>query len=438
MIFSFPQVFIAFYLILVFCVGFLTPKENSEKGFLFANRKATLPALVMSLVSTWYGGILEVGRYSYEHGIVTFVMFGIFYYIAALIYALFIASKISESNLSSIPELFYNSFNKKSAILAAIIIVFLASPAPYIKMLAIIIDYVYSIGFINSILLGTIFSVFYTVKGGFRSVLRTDIIQFSMMFIGFLGILIYLYLKFGGYEFLTKELPPIKFSIPGNLNWSYLFAWGFIALVTFIDPNFYQRSFASSSKKNARKAIIISILFWFIFDFISVVTGLYAAAIISEVKYSPFLDLASYALPPILQGLFIVSMIAIIMSTIDSFVFVSGFTIGRDLLGKRNDDKINVSYTKIGIIVSASISTILAIFFENAVDIWYVTGSFGVSALLMPMLCALYNKRVASPFIFILAPLIITGIWFIFTPSTIDPMYPGLISSVLYYLLFRK
>ena len=51
-------------------------------------------------------------------------------------------------------NLFYNSFNKKSAILAAIIIVFLASPAPYIKMLAVIIDYVYNIGFINSILIG--------------------------------------------------------------------------------------------------------------------------------------------------------------------------------------------------------------------------------------------------------------------------------------------
>ena len=438
MIFSFPQVFIACYLILVFCVGFLTPKETSEKGFLFANRRVTLPALVMSLVSTWYGGILEVGRYSYEHGIVTFVMFGIFYYLAAALYALFIAPKISKSNFSSIPELFYNSFNTKSSILAAIIIVFLASPAPYIKMLATVIDFVYNIGFINSILIGTTMSVLYTIKGGFRSVLRTDIIQFSMMFIGFLGILIYLYLKFGGYEFLVKELPPIKLSIPGNLSWSYLFAWGFIALITFIDPNFYQRSFASSSKKDAKKAILISILFWFIFDFISVLTGLYAAAIISEVKYSPFLDLASYALPPILQGLFIVSMLAIIMSTIDSFVFVSGFTIGRDLVGKRKNDKINVNYTKIGIMFSGLISIVLAIFFESAVEIWYVTGSFGVSALLMPMLCALYNKRVASPFIFILAPFIITGIWFIFTPSTIDPMYPGLTSSIIYYLLFRK
>ena len=206
----------------------------------------------------------------------------------------------------------------------------------------------------------------------------------------------------------------------------------------YIDPNFYQRSFASSSKEDAKKAILISILFWFIFDFISVLTGLYAAAIISEVKYSPFLDLASYVLPPILQGLFIVSMLAIIMSTIDSFVFVSGFTIGRDLVGKRKNDKINVNYTKIGIMLSGLISIVLAIFFENAVEIWYVTGSFGVSALLMPMLCALYDKKVNSPFAFILVPFVVTGIWFIFSPSTIDPMYPGLLSSILYYLLFRK
>ena len=108
-------------------------------------------------------------------------------------------------------------------------------------------------------------------------------------------------------------------------------------------------------------------------------------------------------------------MLAIIMSTIDSFVFVSGFTIGRDLVGKRKNDKINVNYTKIGIMLSGLISIVLAIFFESAVEIWYVTGSFGVSALLMPMLCALYDKKVNSPFAFILVPFVVTGIWFIFS-----------------------
>jgi SSS family solute:Na+ symporter len=438
MTYSFPQIFIAGYLLIIFFVGFFTPKDNTEKGFLFANRSVTLPALVMSLVSTWYGGILEVGRYSYENGIVTFVMFGLFYYIAAAVYAVFIAPKISSSKIGSIPELFEQSFDHISAIIAAIVIIFIASPAPYIKMLASILSYIYGIGINNAILIGTFISIVYTIRGGFRSVLRTDIIQFSMMFIGFAAILIYLYINYGGYSFLERELPAIKLSVPGNLSWGYLFSWGFIALVTFIDPNFYQRSFSGASKKEAKRAILISILFWFLFDFISVATGLYAAAIIGNVEHSPFLDLASIALPPLLQGIFIVSMLSIIMSTIDSFVFVSGLTIGKNLIANVATAGNSVLYTKIGIALSGLISVILATFFNNAVDIWYVTGSFGVSGLLIPMLCCLYRKSVYRPSVLISIPLVITGAWFLYGPPVIDPMYPGVLSSIICYLILRR
>ena len=396
MYYSFPQIFIAAYLLVIFFVGFLTPRERNEKGFFFANRSVTLPALVMSLVSTWYGGILEVGRYSYEHGVVTFITFGLFYYLAAAVYALFIAPKISRGDMGSIPELFERSFGRSSSIIAAILIIFIASPAPYIKMLASILNYVYSIKISVAILIGALFSIIYTVRGGFRSVLRTDIIQFSMMFVGFFGILSYLYINYGGYSFLERNLPDIKLSVPGNLSWGYLFSWGFIALVTFVDPNFYQRSFAGSSDSDVKKGIFISIGLWFVFDLISVATGLYAAAIIGEIKYSPFLDLASIALPPLLEGIFIVSMLAIIMSTIDSFVFVSGITIGKDLFRSKTKPQNSVLYTKVGIVLSGLISVIIATYFDNAVDIWYVTGSFGASSLLVPMLCCLYKKMLPS------------------------------------------
>ncbi len=435
---TFPQAFVAVYLLLIFVVGFLTPKEKTAQGFLFANRQVTLPALVMSLVCTWYGGILEVGRYSYEHGIATFVMFGIFYYLAAAIYALIIAPKISSGYIGSIPELFEGFFGRSSAIVAAVIVVFIASPAPYLKMLSTIIDYLYGIGPQNAIILGALASILYTIRGGFRSVLRTDIIQFSMMYIGFIGILIYLYIDYGGYSFLEKKLPAIKLSVPGNLSWGYLLSWGFIAFVTFVDPNFYQRSFAGSSNEDVKKGILISIFFWFVFDFISVATGLYAAAIITDVKHSPFLDLASIALPPLLQGVFLVSMFSIIMSTIDSFVFVSGLTIGRDLISNKFSERDSVFYTKIGILISGVISVILATFFKNAVDIWYVTGSFGASALLIPMLCCLYKRRVGQPLLFILIPLVVTGAWFVSGNTAVDPMYPGMLSSAACYLIFRK
>ena len=436
--YSFPQIFIALYLLAIFLIGLLTPKEKSERGFFFANRSVTLPALVMSLVSTWYGGILEVGRYSYENGIVTFVMFGLFYYLAAAVYAVFIAPKISRGDTGSIPELFEESFGRSSAVIAAILIIFIASPAPYIKMLASIFRYIYGIEISAAIIIGALFSILYTIRGGFRSVIRTDIVQFSMMFIGFIGILSYLYLSYGGYSFLASKLPDVKLSVPGNLSWGYLFSWGFIALITFIDPNFYQRSFAGSSEKDVKKGIFISIGLWFLFDFISVATGLYAAAIIGDVEHSPFLDLASIALPPLLEAIFIVSMLAIIMSTIDSFVFVSGLTIGKNLMGSQMNSSSSVLYTKIGIALSGLISVILATFFNNAVDIWYVTGSFGASALLLPMLCCLYKKNINRPAAFISIPLIVTGAWFLFGSQWIDPMYPGMLSSAMCYMVLSE
>jgi SSS family solute:Na+ symporter len=130
-------------------------------------------------------------------------------------------------------------------------------------------------------------------------------------------------------------------------------------------------------------------------------------------------------------------MLAIIMSTIDSFVFVSGLTIGKDLIGGKSKFYNRVLYTKIGIALSGLISVILATFFDNAIDIWYVMGSFGASALLIPMLCCLYKKKIHQPTALITLPLIVTGIWFLCGPSMIDPMYPGILSSAICYLVFR-
>jgi SSS family solute:Na+ symporter len=131
-------------------------------------------------------------------------------------------------------------------------------------------------------------------------------------------------------------------------------------------------------------------------------------------------------------------MFSIIISTIDSFVFVSGLTIGRDLISSGSNESDSIFYTKIGIAVSALISVILATFFENAIDIWYVSGSFGASALLIPMLCCLYKRQISHPFLLILIPVLVTGSWFLFGHSSLDPLYPGILSSAACYLLLRK
>ena len=261
---------------------------------------------------------------------------------------------------------------------------------------------------------------------------------------------IHLYWTYGGYSFLSSNLSKDMLSFPGTLRWTYIFAWGFIALITFIDPAFYQRVYSSKNKHIARKGIYISIGFWFLFDILSITVGLYSAAIFPEIQFSPYIDIAEHVLPPIIKGVFIVSILAIIMSTIDSFIFISGLTIGKDLIKVLTDKDSSISYVRIGIVISGLFSLVLASFFTYAIDIWYTVGSFAVPALLIPLLFIYFNINLKYPFLCMIIPLLITGIWFIYGytymdsngyllyPYQLDPMYPGILASLILCLACKQ
>lgn len=79
-------------------------EKSSTDEFLLAGRMLTLPMFVATLVSTWYGGILGVGEFSYRYGISNWIVFGVPYYIFALVFALFLAKKVRATNLTTIPD----------------------------------------------------------------------------------------------------------------------------------------------------------------------------------------------------------------------------------------------------------------------------------------------------------------------------------------------
>ena len=445
------NILILFYFLVILAIG-LFVKDTKKSNFLYSGRKLTIPAFVATLVSTWYGAILEVGRFSYHNGVSTWLIFSLFYYLAAIGFAKYISKQINQSDAPSIPERFSKYYNKKAGVLAAIIIFFLVTPAPYIKMLADMLSYLWGINIFVCLIIGTTFSVLYTLRGGFASVIRTDIIQFILMFFGFGAMLAYLYSSYGGYSFLSSNLSSDMLSIPGKLNWGYILVWGFIALITFIDPGFYQRTYSGKDPNVVKKGIYISVVFWFIFDFMSISIGLYSAALLPEIIHSPYLDLADLILPPLFKAMFIVSLLSVIMSTIDSFIFISGYTFGVNILSEYISSKKldSVGLTKVGIAVSGLFSVILATFFNFAVDIWYTMGSFAVPALLIPLLATYFKIEIKNIVTVMYIPLFTTGLWFLFGymnsagqgwvayPLDIDPMYPGLLMSLILYFIFKS
>jgi len=438
---------IIIYFATVVILGLVRSKNSTDNSsnYILAGRKLSLPGFVATLVTTWYGGILGIGENTFNYGIQTWFIFALPYYLFAILFAIFIAPRIRGMQLFSIPDHFNNKFGRGAAVLSGIFLLFLASPAPYILSIGILIEYTLGISFFWSLILATIFSLIYIWRGGFGAIVRTDILQFILMFGGFILLVIFAWVKIGSPFEVFHQLPKEHLSLAGGNSVQYILVWFFIALWTFIDPGFYQRTAAATSPKTAQKGIVISVLFWFIFDALTLTSGLYARVAISTNQgLFAFPTLGEALLPPLFYGLFLTGLLATIMSTIDSLGFISAFTFGKDIVGRiKKIDKDSILLTRIGLVVMAIISIILAYSFPSVVKLWYIIGSIIVPGLLIPFLLT-FSKIMIKQWqglVLLIIPVIISIIWFILNKNIVDfkygiePFYPGIFSSIIMFIL---
>jgi solute:Na+ symporter, SSS family len=425
-------------------------KALDDENYLLAARRLSLPAFVMTLVTTWYGAILGVGEFIFGFGIVAWVVNGLVWYLVYLLFAVVIAKRIHDSKHLTIADQFREKVGKKSAKFAAFVTYIMTTPAPYVLSLALLLQEFFGIPIIGATILGLVISAAYIWSGGFRAVVRTDIFQFVFMYLGFGLLLVLSIQEFGGMDFLRNNLPETHLTFQGELPWQTIIVWAFLAFWTLVDPNFFQRCYAAKSAKVAKRGILYATVFWLIFDLLTLSTGLYARAAFpdSPAMFS-YLTLSGAVMPVVLKGIFFVTILSIIMSTIDSFLFSSSSIVANDFLKKHYKNASLKRLARIGIIITLVISLIFIYLFQSIIGIIYAIGTVGVSALLAPMLLLLFTKKLKLSDNAILGSMIIasivSGYWLIdgWMKSEygwpnylwgIEPMYLGIGTSLIVIL----
>lgn len=446
------------YLIAILLLGFFRrQKDESPEDFILGGRRLTFPAFIATLVTTWYGGILGVGEFTYLYGLSNWIVFGLPYYVFAIIFAFLFAPKIQSAPFVSIPDQFYANYGRSGGYLGTVFTFFMTLPAPYILMVGLLVHFISGWSLWICIILGAGFSMIYVLSGGFRAVVRTDKLQFLLMFGGFAVLLIVLANTYGGLSFLAGNLPEYHLTWHGGNTPQFMLIWFFIALWTFIDPGFHQRCYAASSPKVARNGILVSVAFWCVFDFLTTSTGLYARTLLAEGSIQPALSfpvLGHQVLPPLLSGLFLTGLLATIMSTVDSLSLLSAITIGHDLLKKILPDKKSESaYLKIGLIITVVISIILAIAVPSVIEIWLLIGNIFIPPMLLPLIACYYPALNPGKkwVVWNLSASFLTAVFFLAlaimnSPSLaelyfykdIPPMYPGLLVSIIIFVLGKR
>ncbi len=441
---------LVFFCVIVI-VGFRASRTSGDSAseFLLGGRTLTLPVFVATLVSTWYGGILGIGEFSYQYGLSNWVVFGMPYYVFALVFALFIARRARASNLFTIPDKLFAAYGRNTSLFGAVLTFILVSPASLALMLGILLELIFGISLASATIISTVIAVAYLFTGGFRSDVAVNIVEFIMMFVGFAIVIPYAYALYGGAEFLAAHVPALHLTWHGGNSMQYIAVWFFIALWTLVDPSFHQRCYAAKDEATARRGIIVSVGFWFVFDFLTTMAGLYARAILPRLE-QPVLAypmLAEAVLPPVAKGLFYIGMLATIMSTLSSYTFIAGVTFGNDIVGRLRvyatdeaRDRDVQRWTKLGIMLSGTLAVVLALTMPSVVKLWYTIGTCIIPGLLVPVVAS-YFPSLKIPPAFGLAAMSCgffgSTVWFLAGQVTgagaymgVEPMYPGLIISV--------
>ena len=409
--------------------------KNKKKYFfdyMLMGRSLTLPLFIATLVATWYGGVFGVTEIAFESGLYNFLIQGIFWYVTYFLFAFFLVRRIKAYEAVTLPELAGKMFGKKARIIAAVFNFFNVVPVTYAISLGLLIKILTGMGFLESTLLGVSFASFYSLFGGFRAVVLSDVVQFFVMCSAVLLVLIFSFFSFGS-EILFERLPSSHFSFMGKNSFLTTFVWGFIALSTLVDPNFYQRCFAAKNSETARTGILLAIVIWFFFDLCTTFGAMYARALIPEaVPSEAYLIYSLQLLPSGLRGFFLAGIVATILSTIDSYLFISSNTLSYDLGPAKWKE--SLFFNKLSLFFTGLFSIFLAVAFSGSIKlVWKTLGSYSAGSLLVPMLLGYWRKELISDELFTVSTLssaVLMTSWSFWGLSDLDSLYIGLLTSV--------
>ncbi|MEX0928526.1 MAG: sodium:solute symporter family protein [Balneolales bacterium] len=355
---------IVVYLLALVGVGVYKSRGiNDSADFMVAGRSLPWFVLVGTLLATWIGnGSLFGGAgLGYRNGLAgLWSSAGAW---AGIMLVYFIAKRIRNFGKVTVPEIFEARYNSTAGVLATIttIIAYITIVSYQFRgggrVLSIITDGLISVE--AGIVITAAFAITYTVLAGMVSVVYTDVINGILMIFGVIFTLVFMVITLGGIgEIISFAEEAGKWSLFGNwANERSAGSSGPIIAISFLvptmlllmgDANLYQRIFSAKNASTAKKAVLIwvfgvilletSISFLGLTGSVAAAQGIIpdlfpggAADTTANLSENVIPELALNAVPLMIGMLLVSTMMAIIVSTADSFLLIPATNLTRDV-----------------------------------------------------------------------------------------------------------
>ena len=443
-------IFIGF-LIANFILGLTSSRGiKNIKEYAIGNRNFSTATIAATIVATWLSGasFTVTTTETYSKGLY-FIIPGLGDAISFFVVSYFYAPRMAEFlGKLSVAEAMGDLYGRHIRGITAISGIFPAvgNVAMQFSILASLLNSWLGISGAYAIAASSFIIITYSTFGGIKSVTFTDIIQFFTFGVVMPMIAFLIWNSLTDTETLFNSIlqnPSFNYHSvfdyhdPNFLNILFLFLF---FMIPGIDSAVFQRISMAKNTKQVTKSFVIAGFFVILCDL--VINTFIGVLLVAD--NAPALDSDS-VIPYILdhylnhgfKGLFIIGILAMMMSTADSYINSSAVlfaydsikAIGIELTEKKQLFLVRVTAFLIGIA-----ALLLSLFLNNLLELVLSTYSFYMPIVSVPLILAIFGFRSTSRSVLIgMTAGFITVIYFKFF-SEIDSVIPGMLANIIFFI----
>jgi len=339
--------FVAVYLLALIAVGARKARRIKDQAdFSLAGRGLSTFVLVGTLLATWIGtgSILGNAGETFRVGVDALILPVAGLAGIAVLFAM--AARIRRFGQFTIQDILEARFGPAARVLGTLTLVtaYLIIVSYQYRAGAAVLGYLFEglspTGF-PAVAMVAAFVIAYTALAGMFSVAYTDVANGILMSIGLLVAIPVLLVKTGGLGAAIASLPPEQQVFLGPQGYG---VWDLIGVLlpSFLlligDANMVQRFFSAKSPAAARRSAGFLLLGVGLLEYAIILVALLSSALVAQGKITPpeneghlILHVAFGALGPWLGALLVGTVLAVVVSTADSYLLSPSTSLVRDV-----------------------------------------------------------------------------------------------------------
>jgi Na+/proline symporter len=399
---------------------------HNEEDYIVAGRRLPFSLSTATLLATWFGAgtLLTATDKIRESGLRVTALEPYGAGLCLLIAGSFFAKPLWNMKLCTLSDLYRRRFGRKAELLSVFVTVpgYIGWVAVQLVALAGIVELVFGTPMAAGIPLIAFIAMAYTLLGGMWSVTITDAVQLVLLVAGVLLLGYETFASLGagswsaGLARTIAQTPPEHLVIIPHEDLGQFFGWMSVlavaALGNLTGQDLTQRIFSAKSAGMAKNACLAAGVLYIALGTVPVLIGLAAKAALPEaVRGSVLTALAMKLLSPALIVVFVLALISVVLSTIDSAILAPAATLSRNALRTLVPARFSsVQLCQFCVVLITTCSTVLALWGKDAYAMLEESYAIGLVGLFVPFVIGVFG-RVFKESAAILAMLAGTLVW---------------------------